>query len=74
MTERVINAEGLQCPGPIVKLFEEARKCSPGEVLVIQVTDYGFKKDVVAWCKKTGNELLDLSDDNGVLVARIRKS
>lgn len=74
MAEKYINARGLQCPGPIVQLFQAAKTAASGDILVVEATDGGFKKDVVAWCKKTGNELLSLEDNDGVLTARIRKA
>ncbi|BAF59916.1 MAG: SirA family protein [Pelotomaculum sp.] len=74
MTEKFINAKGLQCPGPIVQLFRETQACSKGDILCIEVTDQGFKKDIAAWCKKTGNELLSLEEGGGVIKARIKKN
>ncbi|MFX4261688.1 sulfurtransferase TusA family protein [Pelotomaculum propionicicum] len=73
MAEKMINARGMQCPGPIVQLFKEAQNCACGDILCIEVTDHGFKKDIAAWCKKTKNELLSLEDEGGVIKARIKK-
>jgi len=53
-----INACGLQCPGPIRKVFEEIAKLKNGDILEVSATDPGFKKDIAAWCDKTGNTLL----------------
>lgn len=74
MAEYIINARGLQCPGPIVKLFNQAKIAEPGDLLKIEVTDQGFKKDVYAWAKKTGNEVLELNEKEGVIYATIRKN
>ncbi len=73
MAEKFINARGLQCPGPIVQLFKEAQNCAGGDILCIEVTDRGFKKDIAVWCKKTKNELLSLDEEGGVIKARIKK-
>ncbi len=73
MAEIKLNCRGLQCPGPIVKLFQACKECKPGDVLVVEATDPGFKKDVEAWCQRTGNKLLSVQDEQGVLVARIQK-
>ncbi|MGE5633024.1 MAG: sulfurtransferase TusA family protein [Caulobacteraceae bacterium] len=73
MTEKFINARGLQCPGPVVELFKVAKASQSGDVLTIEVTDSGFKKDIAAWCKKTGNELVSLVEEDGVTKAVIRK-
>ncbi|HHY38627.1 MAG TPA: SirA family protein [Clostridia bacterium] len=68
-----VGARCLQCPGPIVELHKASAKASPGDVIEIEATDPGFKKDVVAWCKKTKNELLKLDDFGDHIVAVIRK-
>ena len=73
MAEISINCRGLQCPGPIVRLFKEAKCCAEGDILNIEATDLGFQKDIAAWCKKTQNELLSLEEEDGVVKARIKK-
>lgn len=74
MAEVKVNARSLRCPGPIVKLFKACQGCAAGDVIVVEATDPGFKKDVEAWCKRTGNELLALEERDGVFIARVRKS
>lgn len=74
MAEKFINARGLQCPGPIVELFKTVKAADSGDVITIEVTDCGFKKDIVAWCKKTGNELVNLEDNDGSIKAVIKKA
>ena len=73
MAEKFINCRGLQCPGPIVRLFKEAQTCAGGDIMNIEATDLGFKKDIAAWCKKTKNELLSLEEEDGVIKAKIKK-
>ena len=73
MTEFNVNAKGLQCPGPIVQLFTEMKKLNPGDIIIIEATDHGFRKDVAAWCKKTGNKLLSLEEQENILTARVEK-
>lgn len=69
----VIDASGLQCPGPIVKTFKSLETLNFGEVLEISATDPGFKKDVKTWAEKTHNTLLDLNEENNRFTARILK-
>lgn len=69
-----INACGLQCPGPIKRVFEETNKLEDGEVLKVIASDPGFKKDISSWCEKTGNTLVKSeTDDKKNLVAFIQK-
>lgn len=74
MAEYEINARGMQCPGPIVKLFSQYKLAAPGDLIRIEVTDQGFKKDILAWCKKTGCELVELTENNSVITALIKKN
>lgn len=73
MAEIRVNARGLQCPGPIVKLFQACKGANVGDVIVVEATDPGFKKDVEAWCRKIGNHLLSLDEAGGVFVAKVEK-
>lgn len=74
MAEKHINAKGLQCPGPIMQLFNMVKTSEPGDIITIEVTDMGFKRDIEAWCRKTKNELLELKEENNVITARIKKA
>lgn len=55
---------GLQCPGPIRKVYEEMSKLKDGDILKITSTDAGFKNDISSWCKNTGNTLIENTRDN----------
>ena len=56
-----VDACGLQCPGPIVKLKSALADIKNGEALSICSTDPGFAGDIPSWCNSTGNRLDDLS-------------
>ncbi len=55
-----VDACGLQCPGPVLKLKEEIDALKPGEMLRETATDPGFAKDVYAWAKLTGNTVISV--------------
>ncbi|MDY6847196.1 MAG: CoA-disulfide reductase [Chloroflexota bacterium] len=71
--EVTVDACGLQCPGPILKLYNKIKEVNEGDVVTVQATDYGFTSDVEAWAKSTGNRLLSLNTKDGIIVARIQK-
>ncbi|HLA85207.1 MAG TPA: FAD-dependent oxidoreductase [Thermoguttaceae bacterium] len=52
-----VDARGLQCPGPIMRLAEEIAHVEVGRAVGISATDPGFRPDVAAWCASTGHEL-----------------
>ena len=68
-----VNACGVPCPGPIMKLSKKIAEMEDGQVLKITASDRGFASDVPGWCGKSGNELLSLSSEKGIFSAVIRK-
>ena len=68
-----IDACGLQCPGPIIKLKQNVDKLKPNERLEVKATDAGFLRDAESWCNMTGNKLLSKHSDNGVYSVIIEK-
>ncbi|MGL1891905.1 MAG: FAD-dependent oxidoreductase [Spirochaetaceae bacterium] len=69
-----VDACGLQCPGPILKLKKEIELISSGEKLRVTASDPGFYKDVTSWCNMTGNKILGVEQSKGQVVALIEKS
>ncbi|MCX7903205.1 MAG: FAD-dependent oxidoreductase [Caloramator sp.] len=68
-----VDACGLQCPGPIMKVKSEIEKIKEGEILEVHVTDPAFSNDIKAWCERTGNTLIKVDRTHGSYVAFIRK-
>jgi NADPH-dependent 2,4-dienoyl-CoA reductase/sulfur reductase-like enzyme/peroxiredoxin family protein/TusA-related sulfurtransferase/rhodanese-related sulfurtransferase len=68
-----IDACGLQCPGPILKLKTEIEKVNSGEQIRVTASDPGFYKDVASWCNMTGNKIIGVEQKNGKVVAIIEK-
>ncbi len=72
--DKEINACGLQCPGPILKVKEALNKMEQSQLLKVVVNDKGFLNDIPAWCKSTGNELISATKETDCsYVALIRK-
>lgn len=68
-----LDACGLQCPGPIVKLSKTLKEAEPGDVVVISTTDPAFASDLEGFCRRTGNEYLGIESEKGINIAKIRK-
>lgn len=68
-----VNACGLQCPGPIMKLSEAMKNAESGDVIEIKTTDPAFATDVEAWCRRTGNIFGGVSSEKGISKAIIKK-
>lgn len=68
-----IDACGLQCPGPILRLKTAIDNAQNGELIEIRATEMGFAADISSWCSRTKNSLVSLNNDKGTFVAIIRK-
>jgi len=68
-----VDACGLQCPGPILKLKQEMDRLACGERLSIRASDPGFYADAPSWARATGNLLKEISIDKGIVTAVIEK-
>ena len=70
---QMVDARGLSCPMPIVKAAQAAKALPSGAIFELLATDAGSIKDVAAWCRSTGNELIDQSSDAAVYRFVIRR-
>lgn len=68
-----LDACGLSCPGPIVKVAAAMKELPEGGVLEVKATDPGFRQDIQSWAGNTGNTLLGVSTEKGIVRARLRK-
>ncbi|MBR6648365.1 MAG: FAD-dependent oxidoreductase [Bacteroidaceae bacterium] len=69
----VVDACGLQCPGPILRLRDKISTLKDGECIEIMATDSAFTRDVEAWCISTGNRVLTTSCDKGIYRAVVQR-
>jgi tRNA 2-thiouridine synthesizing protein A len=72
--DRYIDARGQIAPMPIMTLARIMRTMEPGRVIAIAATDAGAKRDIPAWCEKTGATLLHSTEERGVLTFYVRKA
>jgi TusA-related sulfurtransferase len=68
----LVDARGLACPGPITEIVKAYRNAANGDLIEVWATDQGFKPDVEAWIKRTGNQLLEMRNDPDKIVAVIK--
>ncbi len=68
-----IDACGMQCPGPVMKLAAAIKNMKEGEYLEISTTDCGFGSDIEGWCQTTGNTLINVENNGKTVKAVIRK-
>ena len=68
------DATGLNCPLPILRSKKMLSNLAVGDVLYVISTDSGSVKDFDAFCKQTGNELLESSEADGKYHYYIKKA
>jgi tRNA 2-thiouridine synthesizing protein A len=68
-----LDCKGLNCPLPILKTKKALDGMAAGQVLEMTATDPGSKPDMEAFSRRTGHELLDAKESDGVFIFYIRK-
>jgi TusA-related sulfurtransferase len=71
--EMELDARGLVCPMPIIKLSKIIKEMQKGDTLEIRADDPAFESDVTTWCAKMGHQLVEVTKVERDLVARIVK-
>lgn len=69
-----VDAVGLFCPMPVVKLKVELEKVKLNDVVELLADDPGVSEDLPAWCNETGNRLLSIKkNEEDIFVAYVEK-
>ena len=74
MADKVLDAKGLNCPLPILRAKKALKDVPAGGTLQVLATDPGAVKDFEAFCRTTGNELLESKNDNNVFSFLIKRT
>ncbi|MGL5085188.1 MAG: FAD-dependent oxidoreductase, partial [Clostridium sp.] len=68
-----LDATGLSCPGPLMKVKTVMDGIKTGDILKIKASDPGFYRDIQSWSSKTNNSLLNVEKNKGIIEATIQK-
>ncbi len=68
-----LDARGLRCPLPLLKLKQSLHRMSVGEEITVETTDAGSLRDFQAFLRQSGHELLAQEDRGDHFYFRIRK-
>ena len=71
--DRVIDARGLMCPGPILMLTLTLTSMPKGSIVMVIARDPAFEEDLKSWSAYTGNEILDVRRRGEEVIAIIKK-
>jgi tRNA 2-thiouridine synthesizing protein A len=68
----VVDARGLRCPMPVIRLAREAAARPPGTTIEVLATDPAARHDVPAWARMRGHAMVGTRDEEGVLRLTVR--
>jgi len=74
MADHILDAKGLNCPLPILKAKKALKDVPVGGTLQILATDPGAVKDFEAFCRATGNELLESKVEDKVYTFLLKRA
>lgn len=72
MAETKIDAKGLRCPLPVLKIAAKLPEMKSGEVLVVEADCPTFEDDVRKWCQRMKKTLLAINTNGKVKIAMIQ--
>ncbi len=71
--DKDLDARGLNCPLPIIKTKKALNDLGSGQVLRVASTDSGSVRDMEAFARQTGNELLASTQEGGAYLFYLKK-
>ncbi|MDE2304726.1 MAG: sulfurtransferase TusA family protein [Gammaproteobacteria bacterium] len=74
MADQTLDAKGLNCPLPILRAKKALQALAPGGTLEVLATDPGAVKDFQAFCRTTGNELVESGTEGNVFRFVLRRT
>jgi tRNA 2-thiouridine synthesizing protein A len=74
MSDKIVDAKGASCPIPILKTKKAINEVQPGGTLEVLATDPGSVADFQAFCRSTGNTLVEQTEAEGVYRFLIKKA
>lgn len=72
MSTLKIDATGLRCPQPVLKMTMKLPEMQKGDVLEVRGDCPTFESDVRKWCDRMKKTLLAIEQDGTVKVVRVQ--
>jgi tRNA 2-thiouridine synthesizing protein A len=74
MTENVLDTRGLSCPLPVLRARKAMQKLAQGALIRVLATDPGTVKDMKAFCRASGHELVESRTQEGEFHFLLRRA
>jgi tRNA 2-thiouridine synthesizing protein A len=72
--DQTLDAKGLNCPLPVLKAKLALNRMQAGEILHVEATDPHSIIDFQAYCARTGHEIIQSTETDGVIEFFIRRA
>ncbi len=69
----VVDTKGMLCPLPVFKTKQAIRRVKADQVIEVLATDPQAESDITSWVGRNGHQLVELTNENGILRFLIRK-
>lgn len=73
MADQLLDVKGLNCPLPILRAKKALKDVPSGGTLQVLATDPGAVKDFEAFCRTTGNELVESTTEGDTFSFTIKR-
>ncbi|MEQ8445378.1 MAG: sulfurtransferase TusA family protein [Pelagibacterium sp.] len=73
MTDTVVDARGLKCPLPVLKLEKALAGARAGDTIAVLATDPVARIDIPLYCRQQGH-LLDMNDEGAAIRFLVTKA
>lgn len=71
--DKIVDARGSHCPGPLMELIKAIKNAKIGEVIAVYSTDSGSKTDIPRWVEKAGQQLIGIYEREGYTEFIVKK-
>ena len=71
--DKVIDARGSACPGPLLAAKKEIANITAGQVMEVLSADEGTKRDIPKWASKKGHDYLGVVEEDGYFRIYLKK-
>ncbi len=72
--DHTLDARGLLCPLPVLKLRKRLKALSTGEVIELWADDPAAVVDVPHFCSEAGQDFLGMAERDGFTAYSVRKA
>jgi TusA-related sulfurtransferase len=72
--DKIVDARGAQCPGPLVELIRALKEVPVGAVVEVWTQEPRTKEDAKVWCQRSGHEFLGAFPAEGYERVLVRKT